>query len=48
MSDTPENKPDLWHYIGMLIAAAILIPLGMHLKANYSRDVGEFIISIFS
>lgn len=40
-----ERKPDIWHYIGYGLAAAIFIPLGIYLKANYARDVGEFILS---
>lgn len=45
MKDEDPQTPDVWHYIGYGLAAAIMIPLGMHLKANYARDVGEFILS---
>jgi len=40
------EKLDAWHYIGYGIAAAIFIPLGIWLKANYADQVGYFILSL--
>ncbi|MFD1791498.1 hypothetical protein ACFSE0_07585 [Ochrobactrum teleogrylli] len=33
-------------FLGYLIAAALLIPLGIWLKANYAEDVGYQILSL--
>lgn len=42
-----NDQPDAISLISYLIAAAMLIPLGMWLKANYASDVGGFILSFF-
>ncbi|MFQ6183657.1 hypothetical protein ACLMJV_17140 [Sinorhizobium meliloti] len=40
------DKPDALTTISYLVAAAILLPLGWWLKANYAADVGYFILSL--
>lgn len=42
-----NETPDALTTISYLIAAALLLPLGWWLKANYASDVGGFILSIF-
>lgn len=40
------DKPDALALISYLVAAAMLLPLGWWLKANYANDVGHFILSL--
>jgi hypothetical protein len=42
-----NDTPDAISIISYLVAAAMLIPLGWWLKANYASDVGGFILSFF-
>lgn len=42
-----NEKPDAISLAGYLLAAALLLPLGWWLKANYAEDVGAFVLSFF-
>lgn len=44
--DQPSGKPSPVSLISYLIAAAILLPVGWWLKANYAKEVGHQILTL--
>lgn len=45
MNETPD-KPDIWHYVGYGLAAAILLPVGMWLKSQELFGFGDWVVSL--
>ena len=41
-----DKGPDTLTIVSYAIAAAILLPIGWWLKANYSGQIGHFILSL--
>ncbi|WP_256377855.1 MULTISPECIES: hypothetical protein [Brucellaceae] len=42
-----QNNPQPFALIGYIIAAALLLPLGWWLKANYAGDLAAWMRSFF-
>ena len=40
-------KPDIFDWVGYVLAAAILVPLGFWLKTNHADAIGHFILGLF-
>lgn len=46
-NEQPKGSPDMATIIGYIVAAALLLPLGWWLKANYAADLGSWTLSWF-
>lgn len=42
-----NDKPDAIAVVSYFLAAAVLIPIGWWMKANYAHDMGAWTLSLF-